>query len=876
MKSINFKALLPHFLAIATFLLVAAIFCKPALNPDLMLDQGDVTSWKGMSHQSFEYKEKYGHFPLWVSNMFSGMPAFQVAGDSKWTPLTLVDQTLQLWLPQPLNFFFLSCICFYFFGLCIGLRPFVSVIGALAFAYSTYSPIIITAGHNTKMLTLAYTPAVLGAAILIFDKKYWMGFSLLSLFTTLQLAQNHQQITYYLFFILCALSLAYIIRLLLKREYLHIGKSLGLMLLSGILALAVSAVSIIPVYDFAKESKRGGQLVINSNANQNDNIKDGKTTGLSKDYAFQWSYGKNETWTLLIPGAMGYGLHYGETEGEYELFPKLSENSRTAEAAGSLPSPELANQIFSNFQQRVYWGTQPFTNGPVYLGAIICLLFILGMFMLDNKHKWWILGVSFLSVLLAWGDNFPAFNYWIFDHFPLYNKFRAPTMALVIPQILCPALAAMLLEKIISRPEEKDWKNFMSGMTAAGAAIILAFLTYSGADFSNENETRTREFNNLLTAKTANIGDVLASKGDAYKAGRDNDLYEGVATYFSQAGLPDAQAKARELMNALQEDRQSFFQKDLTRTFILMLFAGLLLTLFMKRKINTAILLSGICLLTAYDLLDLGSNYLNKYSFERKDAFEENEFPLTAADRQILADNDPNFRVFNTRGLDEAKTSYYHKSIGGYHPAKLGIYDDLLAYQLNGRVNMPVINMLNTKYFIQQDQSGQPIATMNPDALGNCWFVNGIKWVKGPVEEMMSLNQFNPKDTVIIDESYRSIVTGAGAPDSLDKIKMTSFNNDTVRYESESKSARIAVFSEIFYKDWKAYIDGKPADIMKVNYVLRSLQIPAGKHQITFQFEPKLYILGREISFYSSLIVFLIFMTFLVRSALKKNRAEQA
>jgi hypothetical protein len=876
MKSINFKALLPHFLAIAAFLLVAAIFCKPALNPDLMLDQGDVTSWKGMSHQSFEYKEKYGHFPLWVSNMFSGMPAFQVAGDSKWTPLSVVDQALQLWLPQPLNFFFLSCICFYFFGLCIGLRPFVSVIGAIAFAYSTYSPIIITAGHNTKMLTLAYTPAVLGAAILIFDKKYWMGFSLLSLFTTLQLAQNHQQISYYLFFILAALTVTYIIRWVIQRDYLHIVKSLGLMLLSGILALAVSAISIIPVYDFAKESKRGGQLVMSGDTNKNDNIKDGKTTGLSKDYAFQWSYGKNETWTLLIPGAMGYGLHYGETEGEYELFPKLTENSRTAEAISAIPSPDVANQVFSNFQQRIYWGTQPFTNGPVYLGAVICLLFILGMFMLDNKHKWWILGISFLSVLLAWGDNFPAFNYWIFDHLPLYNKFRAPTMALVIPQILCPVLAAMLLEKIIARAEVKDWNNFIKGMAATGVVLLLAFFTYSGAEFSNENETRTREFNSLLAKQTPNIGEILASKGNAYKAGKDNDLYEGIATYFSQIGLQDAPTRARELMIALQEDRKSFFQKDLTRTFILMLLAGLLVALFLKRKVNATILLSGICILTAYDLLDLDSNYLNKYSFERKDAFEDNEFPLTAADRQILADTDPNFRVFNTRGLDESKTSYYHKSIGGYHPAKLGIYDDLLAYQMNGRVNMSVINMLNTKYFIQQDQSGQPVAAMNPEALGNCWFVKGIKWVKGPVEEMTALNQFNPKDTAIIDESYKSAISDPGIADSLDYIKMTSYNNDTIRYESASKTARVAVFSEIFYKDWKAYIDGEPAQITKSNYVLRSLQIPAGKHQISFQFEPTLYILGREISFYSSLIVFLIFLAFLIRSVIQKKTTEQA
>lgn len=876
MKSINLKALMPHLLSIGLFLLVAVLFCLPALNPDLMMDQGDTTSWKGMSHQSMEYKEKHGQMPLWAPNMFSGMPAYQIAMDGPWNPLSVIDKTLQLGLPQPINYFFLACICFYFLGICLGLRSLPAAIGALAFAYSTYSPIIISAGHNTKMLALAYSPAVIGAAIIIFNRKYLQGFALLALFSALQIGQNHQQITYYLFFILLGLTIYQLVKAFKQKEIGHFFKSAALMALAGVIGVSVSAITLLPVYDFSKESKRGGQLVLNDQSNNKDNIKGNKTTGLSKDYAFQWSYGKNETWTMLIPGALGYGLHFAETDGETFLFPKLDENSRTAEAVTTLGSSDLANQLFNNFQQRLYWGTQPFTNGPVYLGAIICLLFVLALFMLETPHKWWILAVSALSIPLAWGNNFPAFNYWVFDHIPLYNKFRAPTMILIIPQILVPLLGAMLLDKIFSRPEEKDWKLFRKGLLAMAGIFVLALSFYFNSEFSNENKKRTREFNTLLETKAPDISATLASKGSSYEPSRDNDLYESIATYFSNAGIQQPAATARELMDALKEDRKSIFFKDLSRSFILILLASLLIGLAIRRMIKPAYMLVGIVALTGYDLLDVGSKYINKYNFDSKSNFEDQEFPLTATDREILNDTDPNFRVLNTRGIDESKTSYYHKSIGGYHPAKLGIYDDLLAYQLNGRLNMSVINMLNTKYFIQQNEAGQTVALRNPEALGNCWFVKGVRWVNGPAEEMTSLNNFNPADTAVIDNNFREIAASASmAADSSDKITMKVFDNDSIQYVSETRNSRIAVFSEIFYKDWNAYVDGVKVPIMKVNYVLRGMVVPAGKHVISFRFEPSMYFLGRTISLYSSWVVIILLALFVVIYQKKRKTSKE-
>ncbi|MEP6712406.1 MAG: YfhO family protein [Ferruginibacter sp.] len=875
MKNISFKKVLPHLIAVAIFLIVAVIISKPAFESDTVLKQSDLAGWYGMSHQSDLYYAQHGTYPLWVTSMFSGMPAYQIKIEGSWSPLSYIDHLFQLWLPMPMNFFFLACIAFYFLCMCLKVRPFAAILGSLAFAYCSFSPIIITAGHVTQMLALGYAPALIGAAVLIFDKKYLAGFTLASLFTALQIAQGHQQISYYLFLVLGIMSIGYAIHWIKTNQTTHLLKSLGLLLVAGIAGICINAVSLFPTYDYAKESKRGGQLVMDNATKKDEKIVNGKTTGLSREYAFQWSYGRTELMTLMFPGVMAYGNHYAEREGESYMFPKLDENSHTVKyLTEKLGVPENAvDQAASQFSQSLYWGKQPFTNGPVYLGAVICFLFIFGMFYLDGKHKWWIFAASLLAMLLALGHNLAGFNYFMFDYLPLYNKFRVPTMALVIPQMLFPIIAALTLNKLLENNDPESWKKFKLGALATAVLFVIAFLFYASSDFGNENKQRTAQFNQLYNAQDPALEQKLA-QADAGQPEKDNQLYEGMVANFK--GSPDPQKSAREFVSALKQDRASFFMKDIVRSFIYILIAAAFIALYLKKKLNATVLLAGLTLTALVDLMSFDMKYLNEKSFDSKEKYEEQEFPMTNADREILKDTDPDYRVYNLSvgsPFEESKTSYYHKSIGGYHAAKLGIYDDLTAYQLSGAApNIGVLNMLNTKYVIQR-QGNDVVASRNPGALGNAWFVKAVQFVNGPVAEMKALTGFSPKDTAVVDEKYKALVSGYAPADSSAVIKLKTFDNDAISYESSSTTSNVAVFSEIYYKEWNAYIDGKKAPYFKANYVLRAMLVPAGKHTIAFKFEPTLFYTSKTISNVFTWLLMLLLVMCIV-AEVRKNKIK--
>jgi hypothetical protein len=874
MKSINVKNLLPHVVAIGIFLLVTIVFCKSSLESGIVLKQSDMSSAYGMSHQLSEYKKVNGHLPLWCTNMFSGMPAYQILMEGDYPPLFVIDKILQFGLPQPLNFFFLSCISFYFLCICLGVRPYAAVIGSLGFAFCSYNPIIISVGHITKMMALAYAPAVIGAIVLIFNKRYLSGFVLTTLLSALQLQQNHPQISYYLFLILGFMSIAYVIRFVVKKEFIHLTKTFSLLIVAGLLAIGANALILMTTLDYTKESKRGGQLVLNKNEKQKDIITGNKTTGLSKDYAFMWSYGKAETWSLMFPAVLGYGSHQAQRDGDYTIFPKIKDNGPLITYMNE-NTPQLpAEQIASQLNGALYWGKQPFTEGPVYLGVVICFLFLMGLFVLDNKHKWWITAVCIFAVLLAWGDNFPEFNYFIFDNFPLYNKFRVPTMILVIPQLLFPLMAALVLDKLIHE-DNISWKPIKQSALATGLVFAMIGLFYFSSDFSNENKERTNAFNNIVKTGGTDAQAKISELDNKYKPQIDNRIYEGMLGSFSNDPTTTDPLKAsRDFLSALRKERASFLMDDIIKALFLVVLSLLLIYLYTRKKINALLLVAGIGLISTADLFSFGKNYLDKNSYEIKDDFEANEFPLSDADRRILGDPDPNFRVFNTSGMDESHTSYYHKSIGGYHPAKLGIYDDLIAYQFKGNMNFNVINMLNTKYFIVQ-QGDQKMAQQNPQAMGNVWFVKAIQYVKDPSEEMLALTNFNPKDTAIVESSFKSKIGSFDIPDSTDYIKQTQFDNDVITYESNTKGSRVAVFSEVYYKDWYAYIDNKPVDFFKTNYVLRGMYIPAGKHKIDFKFEPPVYYTGRKISTAASWFIILLLLALLSKSFMQsKNKTE--
>ncbi len=864
MKQAWFKKAMPHLIAIGIFLIVSVIFCKPALDSSLTLQQSDITQWQGMSHQLIERTNEKGRGALWASNMFSGMPSYQITYPTPWNPVEIIHNIFTLWLPKPINFFFLMCISMYFLLSVLKLRPWTSVLGALAFAFSSFTPIAITAGHDTQMLTLAYVPATLGAMILLFEKKYLWGFTLTALFTMMQLGMNHQQINYYFFIIAAIMTVAYFIHWVKQKQLAQAGKALGLVLVAALIGIGVNILNLWVNADYTKSSKRGGMLVIDKTGVKDKISKDSKTTGLQKDYAFQWSYGKMESFSLMFPGIRGYGSHYAERDGEQEIFPKLSDKSNVyTHLTEKLNVPEGQAENFAlGLSQRVYWGDQPFTVGPIFLGAIICFLGILGMFLLDGKHKWWIITATLLGILMAMGKNLPGFNYFLFDNMPLYNKFRVPTMALVIPQVVVPILAALTLDHIIThRQQNETWKKLKWGAMATAAIFIIITGVYFTSDFSAENKGRTKAINEMLQSKAPqeqmqNTYTAINNNKDLQPL-PDNNVYED---QIFRSGLDES--AARGILTALRKDRAAFLLKDITTSLLYVLIPAAFIVLYIKNKINTTVLLAGVIIAAFIELFSFDTKFLNAKSFASKADFENTEFPLSKADQQILQDKDPNYRVYDMSKSDpfqQSKSSYHHKTIGGYSAAKLGIYDDLITYQLSGTPNSSVLNMLNAKYIIQPGQKqGEEMAVQNPGALGNCWFVKGVTYVDGAVEEMKALNNFNPADTAIIDKMYQPKIGNFAAPDSAAYIKQTAFDNDEVAYESNTPAPQLAVFSEVFYKDWNAYVDGKKVDIIKANYVLRALMLPAGKHNIVFKLEPPVYLTGSTITIFFVWVMILL------------------
>jgi Bacterial membrane protein YfhO len=870
MKQAWFKKAMPHLIAIGIFLIVSVIFCKPALDSSLTLQQSDITQWQGMSHQLIERTNEKGRGALWASNMFSGMPSYQITYPTPWSPVVFLHDLFTLWLPKPINFFFLMCISMYFLLSVLKLRPWTAVLGALAFAFSSFTPIAITAGHDTQMLTLAYVPATLGAMILLFEKKYLWGFTLTALFTMMQLGMNHQQINYYFFIIAAIMTVAYFIHWVKQKQLVHAGKALGLVAVAALIGIGVNVLNLWVNADYTKSSKRGGMLIMDTKDVTKDKItKDSKTTGLQKDYAFQWSYGRMESFSLMFPGIRGYGSHYAERDGEQEIFPKLDEKSNVFKhLTESLSVPEAdAENLTSNFSQRIYWGDQPFTVGPIYLGAIICFLGILGLFLLDGKHKWWILTCTILAILMAMGKNLPGFNYFLFDNLPLYNKFRVPTMTLVIPQIVVPILAALSLDHIITHQQEAEtWKKFKWGAIATAALFVIVTGVYFTSDFSAENKNRTKAINAMLQSKApqeqmqVKYGEINNDKNMQPLV--DNSFYEDL---LFRVGLSD-ETKAKGILTALRKDRASFLIKDIAASLVYVLIAAAFIVLFLKKKLNATVLIAGVTVAAFIELFSFDTKFLNAKSFANKADFETTEFPVSKADQKILQDKDPNYRVYDMSKGDpfqQSKSSYHHKTIGGYSAAKLAIYDDLITYQLSGTPNSNVLNMLNAKYIIQPGQkAGEETAIPNPGALGNCWLVKGVTYVDGAVAEMKALTDFNPRDTAIVDKVYQSKIGNFTAPDSAAYIKQIAFDNDEVAYESNTAAPQLAVFSEVFYKDWNAYVDGKKVDIIKANYVLRALMLPAGKHNIVFKLEPSVYITGVNISiFFKWLLIALLIGT---------------
>lgn len=802
MKKGLFPKLLPHIIAVVVFLIVAILYCKPALEGKV-ISQHDITQWKGSIHASQVYKETHGQYPLWTNSMFSGMPTFQIGFPANNLVPWIAHSILSLYMPPPIQFFFLACICFYFLCMVLRINPYIGIFGALSFAYATYNPVIISVGHDTKMWSIAYMPALLASILLIFDRRYWLGAGLTALFTSVLVAMNHPQIDYYLFLVIGVMTIFFIIRWIREKQLAHLGKALAFTLIAGTIGLLVNAVTFLATYDYQKETIRGGYSEL-AKPDKGD-----AKTGLSKDYAFDYSMAIPEPFVMMVPRMYG-----GSSDKD-----ERGEGGKAMEALGGLPK-ELQQQLPLTY----YWGGIGGTSGPPYVGAIVCFLAILGFFVLDTKHKWWILAAVLLSIVMSWGKFFDGFNTLLYHYLPFYNKFRAPSMILVIPQLLLPMMAVMTLNKISITERAALWPSLKKGLIATGVVLVLLFLMYFSFSYLSEQDHK-----------------VLNSVRDM----KQPQLTDYVNTFYS----------------ALKEDRRSLMIGDIFRTIGFILASLGLIYLLVRRVLKPALVAGAFAALTLIDLMPIDSKYLSPDNY-MEDTENDSMFQKTKKDEEVLADKSY-YRVFNFSGnaFAEAVTSYYYNSLGGYHAVKLRIYQDLIEKQLSKQQpNMGVLNMLNTKYFLQKDKSGlTENYQRNDSALGAAWFVKNVAIVKDASAEMAALDHIQPKDSAFVQEAYRNRTGGANSFDASGSITLVKNDFDVVSYKSMSTGNQFAVFSEIFYEDgWKAFIDNKELPIARVDYVLRGLPIPSGSHDIVFKFEPKGYYQGRTITTIFSVLMILL------------------
>lgn len=806
----SWKNLAPHLIAVGVFLLITMIYCSPALQGKV-LQQSDIIHWKGMAQKSFEYKETHGHFPLWTTSLFSGMPAYQVAISAyNPVPVGYLQYLFTLGLPKPLNFFFLMCISFYFLSQVLRVNYRIGILGSLAYAYMSFTAIIVAVGHETQALTMGYMPFLLGAFILVYNKKYFIGAALSALFTNLLVGMNHPQIVYYFLITAACMTIAYAIQWIRQGQIKHMLTCFAILIICGSAGVASNMVVLATTYDYSKATMRGGTLNLDTATNQQR-----ASSGLPIDYAFRWSYGTGETMSLLIPNVYGGASGGGVLDG----------NSAFAKKATGIGVPEdQATQFAASMS--TYWGDQPFTSGPVYLGAIICLLFVLGMFYLPGCDKWWILTACVFAILMSWGKNLMGFNSFLFDYMPLYNKFRAPSMSLVIPQFLFPVLGILFLQKLFFDEKDKTlaWKKIKTGGYVMLGIFGVAALLYTSFTYKPADD----QMLNYITQATGGKEDI-----------------------------------AKSLYGALAADRQSMFGSDLLRSLFFAGIAFVLIWAYLKNKVNIKYVLPAIVFLSSLDVILESRRYLTNNNFQDKEEQDASFFAPSAIDNEIKKDTGY-YRVLNLTQdvFNDALTSYHHNSVGGYHPAKLSIYEDLLTYQLRkSPMNLQVLNMLNTKYVIAPGQNNQPQLTINPDALGACWLVQHIQFVKDQAAGMKTLDNFNPSDTAIVEDIFKSSIPFMPEADSTAGISLLKNDFETVTYSYHAAKNQFAVFSEIFYdRGWKAYIDDKEAPIVKVDYALRGLALPAGNHNIRFEFKPQSFYMGEKVAIAGNATVLLLLL----------------
>ncbi|MDG2445031.1 MAG: YfhO family protein [Flavobacteriaceae bacterium] len=789
----NLKFFSTHLVSLLIFIIAALLYFHPVLKGE-KLSQSDITQHIGMAKEVNDYRITTGLEPYWAESAFSGMPTYQIGTYFPHDYLSYLDHLIRF-LPRPADYLFLYFLGFYVLLLAFKVDWKLAIMGSLAFGFSTYLMIIFGAGHNAKAHAIAYMPLVIAGVVYVFKKQYLLGFTLTGLATALEIKANHPQMTYYLLFAIFILGIIELIEAIKKKQFTQFTSQSLIIITAMLLAVGVNSTRLMATKEYSDFSTRGNTaLTVNSDGTPKE-----VTSGLSKEYITQFSYGISETYNLLVPRYMGGGT-----------VESLDKNSNTYKYVSSIASPKQAEGFTK--QVYTYWGDQLIVEAPAYVGAVIIFLFFLGIFLVKGKFKHWLVASTVFSILMSWGKNFELLTNFFIDYVPLYNKFRAVSSFQVIAELCIPLLGILAIKEFIFSKLSKEEKleavkkafYVTSGLIIIGLFYAISFSTFEGLRDANYSQ------------------------------------YEG-------------------LLDAVIADRKSLLYSDSFRSLVLISVSFSILWLFLKQHINKTKVIIVFTLLILFDLVQVNLRYVNDDDFRQARKIDK-PFRASSVDLQIQKDKS-HYRVANFTGdpFQDGRTSYFHKSIGGYHAAKMGRYQDLIEFQL-GKQNMQVYNMLNVKYFIIPDNDGKEQMQQNPNNNGNAWFIKNIKYVKSANEEIKALDSLNTKTTVVINEkSLTTSVSYSKELDSLANINLVKYSLNALTYDSNSTKDEFAVFSEIYYKNgWNAYIDGELKPHLNVNYVLRGLEIPAGKHSIEFRFEPKVIQTGSTISLLSYVLLLLI------------------
>lgn len=823
------KRIVPDIVVIILFAVISFAYFFPAVTEGRILSQHDAVAGIGAGEEAKEYLERTGERTRWTNSIFGGMPTYQMAPSYDSTDtLKGVEKLYHLYLPTYVWYVFVMLLGFYILLRAFDFSVWLASLGAVLWAFSSYFFIIIAAGHIWKFVTLAYIPPTLAGMVLAYRGKYLSGGLLATVFVALQILSNHVQMSYYFLFVMLFMALAFGVEAWQKKEMPRFWKATAVLAAAGMLGVCINLSNLYHTYEYSKETMRGkSELVKPDSHNQTK-------SGLERDYITQWSYGIGETFSLLVPNVKG------------GASVPLAANGKAMEKADP-----MYQGIYRQLGQ--YWGEQPGTSGPVYVGAFVMFLFILGLFVVKGPMKWALLGATLLSVLLSWGKNFMGFTDFFLDYVPMYDKFRAVSSILVIAEFTIPLLAVFALKEVLARPQLLKERPFYVSLALTGGMALL-FALAPGFFFPS------------------------------YVSSMEMQALQGIP-----------QDQLAPLLANLEEIRRSIFTSDAWRSFFIIIIGVAVLWLHAVGKLKVKTTVLALAVLCLADMWSVNKRYLYDGQFVEK-AQQEQAFTPTDTDRAILADQTPDFRVLNLAGntFNENNTSYWHKSIGGYHAAKLRRYQEMIEEHISGEMNevfkavseaggdmqqvdpsgFPVLNMLNTRYFILPLQDGKTVPMQNPYALGNAWFVNEVRYVDNANEEIDALHGIDPARTAVVDKRFGEEVKPVDAADTLGTVRLTTYEPNDLTYEVDSSTGGTVVFSEIYYPGWQAYIDGVEAPHGRADYILRAMNVPAGKHVVRFTFDPKSLHATETVAFIALgilLCVLALFVALQVRAARKKT-----